>query len=175
MPSEMKIYNMKKYHISILLGMYFIIPCGVAQIPQLERQVISIGGSCRSNDNIDLCDNVGELAVTTLIASQISLYQGFEQGNESLIISTKEPTAISLLLITPNPVQDQLSITSFDAEVLLEKAAIYDVMGHTYHVKIAQKTIDVIEIDVNPLPSGVYFLVCPSKTKQLIIQKFIKI
>lgn len=169
---------MKNHSLSHLILLLFTItgPFIMAQPPHLERQVISIGGSCRSNDNIDLCDNAGEVAVTTLVSSQGSLYQGFEQGDLSVIIATHEEKPISQLSINPNPAHNKIIIRSQDTGINISEIALYDLMGRPYPLE-AEGEVSNFEfvIDVNMLPSGIYMIAQKLQTNKMIIQKFIKI
>jgi hypothetical protein len=94
--------------------------------------------------------------------------------NSELITSTENPSDISEKLITyPNPVSDNLQISSGFKQGSICRYSIYSMRGDRLWVQTLVNTNNLNSIDVSELSSGLYILECISDGKRSS-QRFVK-
>lgn len=127
----------------------------------IERQVIANASHYMENGSLSLDATLGELIVTSLENTGISLSQGFHQGS-LMITNTYEPFAHLDFQVFPNPTVASVQITSSSEEDL--RAEVFDLTGRVLLRKTLAYPIDQSTLALDQLPAAHYFLKIMDRT-----------
>ncbi len=155
----------KKLNLGVLL-------LGLGLTAQAQQAATTTGGDATGSGGT-VAYSVGLVVHTTNTGAAGSLAQGVQQAYEISIVSTFEDQPSSLdLRVYPNPTIDQLSLHVGNIELSNLSFQLFDLNGKL----IASKKIalETETIQMEALPSGVYFLNVTHKTKALKTFKIIK-
>ncbi len=125
--------------------------------PELERQVISAGGTNMEAGDLSLVSTIGEFLTETHEGNFFDLFitQGFHQ--EALfIVSTYEFDNEFTFEVFPNPTSESLYISA-DADENLS-IEIVDLLGRSLATQELTSPIQKSAIPVSDLAAGQYFL-----------------
>ena len=89
---------------------------------------------------------------------------------DGFIVSTKEITPKSDIMLSPNPANDFISISNVN-NLLINKIIISDITGKSV-IKINEKASD--KIDISKLDKGLYFISFYQDNRLINTQKIIK-
>lgn len=163
----------------IVFSILFVSFYSSAQV-QLERSLVSAGGTFASSAGITLEYSIGEPVIATNTSGSIMVTQGFHQPS-SLPVNITQPFGASFsLLAFPNPVSSVLSveiILSVDSKIELQ---LYDVTGRVLFTQtsfVYSEKPQVINLSMESLAPAIYFLKISSQNENQIIglNKIIKI
>lgn len=174
--SSLKFLIMKK----LIILMFFIVLALRMFGQSAERYVISpCGGSYYSGSSLAIDYTSGELAISTVGSLSNILTQGFQQPFFNKYVSVPEVQDNNLQVsVYPNPVVDRLGIMIRNAPDQNCRVFIYDMLGQLMKDVSSNAsyggTIN-IDIDLNNIPTGNYFVRVIQNKKILTTQKIIKI
>jgi len=149
---------------------FFIAFVSVIQAQKLERQLISSYGNLSTTIEGQVAATGGELIITTISTSTITVTQGFQQANKEDFVGIFEESDLALeIRVYPNPSYSKVNI-EIDSDILLDvNFDLFDVMGQ----KIVNKKITVLgsiseSIDFSGYATGQYFLIFKDEKNKLI-------
>jgi len=138
-----------------------------------DPTIISTAGGSDSKAQVQLNWTIGEIAIQTGFSDDIIITEGFQQptlefneiveNNLSLDASTQFKVALS-----PNPVQTVLNVnlqSETEGEVYL---SLFNLQGASPIDQFKKDANDDFQLDMQHLPSGIYFLRCFDAEQQLI-------
>jgi len=154
---------MKKIY---LLAISTLIFSGALRAQSLTPTVIASAGDFLTNGTLSLSFTLGEVAVTTLQATNLILTQGFQQPFELDVANAVESKPVNWSVKAyPNPVTDILKI-----RFTLKKTDDYilqllDVTGKKLLIKELNRvaTGETYEVDMSGYAPGIYLLNITSK------------
>ncbi len=132
----------------------------------LEREVISTAGAHPSNLSGSLSWTVGELVTRTVMSTNNTLTQGFQQGDLEIISMIDNNETNTTLNVYPNPVQTKLFIESSASTAQFQLLNIHGKVIQKGEIKDHTK-----EIDFSDLPSGIYILKINNRVSYKIIHQ----
>jgi hypothetical protein len=145
-----------------------------------ERYVISTcGGSYFDGINTAIDYTTGELMITTLSNGSNILTQGFQQPFFNKFVSVPEVPDNNLqVILFPNPATDHLNITISHASDQHCRVCIYDMLGQLLKDEYSEAgsggNINM-NIDLQSLATGDYFVRIMQNSKIITTQKIIKV
>ena len=124
----------------------------------ISRQTIaSQGASNVLSNGIFISQSIGQQSITGNYKGDVSLNQGFQQSQWNRLISSNPPKLISTL-IYPNPFLSTIYF-QFSEPVLQPIAvAIFDVTGKLVHATTKSTLNSILQLDLQNLAVGVYFV-----------------
>jgi len=128
------------------------------------QSVISSTGSSFNTSTTELSWTIGELVTTTATTTNITLNQGFQQGNlnVSTLIELEESVALKAY---PNPVKDILTIETTEENL---KYQIVSISGDL--IDSGEITSNKHTLNFSNSAKGVYFLVIDNQKTHKIIK-----
>lgn len=142
----------------------------------LTPTVIASAGDFLDNGTVSLSFTVGELAVTTLVAGETILTQGFQQPFELDVSNAVVDKPVNWSVKTyPNPVEDNLHIRFTLKNPGDFTVVIMDITGKKVFIKKYDRILsgEVKEIDMTKYAPGIYLISVTSKDQK--IRKLYKI
>jgi hypothetical protein len=149
---------------NIITILFIALPIGVFG-QSIDRQVVAAGGDYFEAASTNISWTLGELVTGNLDNGDLYFTQGFHQGNLMVTFVGEKPIAFALKAY-PNPVVNVLIIES---EKLDLSYRLIDVQGNILENGIISSTSH--ELDLSPLPSGIYFLWVEENQTHKIIKK----
>lgn len=136
----------------------------------ISRQTIaSQGASNVLSNGIFISQSIGQQSITGNYKGDVSLNQGFQQSQWNSLISSNPPKLISTL-IYPNPFLSTIYF-QFSEPVLQPIAvAIFDVAGKLVHATTKSALNSILQLDLQNLAVGVYFVRLQSASFQYYSQ-----
>lgn len=145
---------MKSYCSKVIcLGLLcLLVSTGIAVAQTWQKQVLASGGAQMAGGGYSIHFTLGEVVVATF-DNDMTLHQGFQQGN-LLLTAVENPYSKEMnLAIHPNPTSGLLYLQS-DKPV---RVKVTDIAGHPLFE--LNNVLNGNEIDLHHLASGVYFIV----------------
>ncbi len=130
------------------------------------RSVIASAGDHWENDEIQISWTLGEVAVETWATDNLTLSQGFQQGNLFVTTMVDDQHLGFLIKAYPNPVKDILFVES---QAPGFSYRIIDANGRIISHGKASSTIE--ELDFSHLAPGTYFIRVGKRSTHKIIKK----
>lgn len=130
----------------------------------IKQQVIASSGSYYENGSISLSTTVGEPVITTLIATNNTLTQGFQQPVYDIGVGVIEAKGKALQIkVFPNPTESTITIDLVSDENESAQLMVVDMLGKVLHQqKLSFNTPNAVNL--NQLASGQYaFKITDSK------------
>lgn len=136
----------------------------------ISRQTIaSQGASTVLSNGIFISQSIGQQSVIGNYKGDVNLNQGFQQSQWNRLISSNPPKLISTL-IYPNPFLSTIYF-QFSEPVLQPIAvAIFDVTGKLVHATTKSALNSILQLDLQNLAVGVYFVRLQSASFQYYSQ-----
>lgn len=124
----------------------------------ISRQTItSQGASTVIRNGVFISQSIGQQSVTGNYKGDVILNQGFQQSKSNRLISSN-PTKLISTLIYPNPFLSTIYF-QFSEPVLQPIAvAIFDVTGKLVHATTKSALNSILQLDLQNLAVGVYFI-----------------
>jgi len=140
---------------------------------QLSPNLVSSQSGFDRSDQLILEWTLGETIIETIASKNTMYSQGFHQPiievDSYLILNDND------LMIFPNPVKNYLNIRMLSNIDSHFDFKIYDSYGRSIKHSLEGFLIDnTVQLDVNDLPSGIYFLRISNTEGDLKSYKFIK-
>jgi type IX secretion system substrate protein len=151
---------MKRSFIFILI----VIPFSVFG-QSIEREVIAGAGDYFESISMNISWTLGELAIETFTSDNLTLSQGFQQGDLS-VTAIPGPLLEFQLKVYPNPVVDILIVETKKLDVFYQ---LIDASGKVLENGFFSS--DSNELDFTSIPGGVYFLQIEENQTHKIIKK----
>ncbi len=153
----------------------FLLFCSVLIGQNNHHELISSSGSSFYGENIALDWSIGEVVISTLNTTDLTLTQGFHQPTY-LILSTKESYLLGPLNIYPNPTTDFLMVKKEGLISNNSYSIIRNINGQLIRKQLNEEYSSGIQIPVSNLELGIYILEVYSEKNEIIgICKFEKI
>lgn len=126
---------------------------------EVTSTVSSSAGNTVEVDGISISYTVGEAMVSTQISPDLVLYQGFQQGIESMITSN-DPTLIDVRVkVYPNPTANMLHVELSATENISWNIELLDLKGSQLQTHNTDKSgIHDFQLSLEDLPVGIYQL-----------------
>ena len=164
---------MKKVYPGVMFFLFF---GSVKAQNLLTPTVISAAGGVSTNPNIQLEWTLGEAAIGSISATDRMYTVGF---NQPLIVQrnllSKNTFNSSRISVFPNPVKDILTVQIQLVDYNTAKIMLSDIFGQTMTEHTVSSPISTINIPLQNLIAGIYFLrVLDIKGNQLSNYKIIK-
>lgn len=138
-----------------------------------QNATATIGGEAYGNNGV-VSYSIGQTVYTSQIGTNGSVSQGVQQAFEiSQVLGLEEASGINLLMsVYPNPVADNLTLQVENYPLEQLTYSFYDSNGRI----LEEKAVLSIQtnINVNGLPSSIYFLKVKSKNREIKNFKIIK-
>lgn len=136
----------------------------------LERYLISPLGDLSYTADYDVAFTLGEVVVTTVHVGNLTVTQGFQQGDELVNAVFEVEGNLVEVNAFPNPFTTEIQMEIFVPEALEIIVQVFDVSGKSW---INQKLEllpgkEVRIIDFLGVPSGAYFLVLRTSQGKLL-------
>jgi hypothetical protein len=146
----------------------------------IERYVISsCGGDFFDGTSTAIDFTTGEVAVTTISNSTVTLTQGFHQPYLNYYVSVPENYGNPFHAdIYPNPVIDQFQISISNAKNADIRVYVYDILGQLLMNENLRTDMDgmaMTNFNLKSLSTGNYFIRVMQGKKIITCQKIIKI
>lgn len=136
----------------------------------ISRQTIDAQGvSAVISNGVFISQSIGQQSVIGNYKGDVNLNQGFQQSQWNRLISSNPPKLISTL-IYPNPFLSTIYF-QFSEPVLQPIAiAIFDVTGKLVHATTESTLNSILQLDLQNLAVGVYFVRLQSASFQYYSQ-----
>jgi hypothetical protein len=131
----------------------------------IDREVVAAGGDYFEAASTNISWTLGEIVVGNLDNGDVYFTQGFHQGNLMVTFVGDNPAGFALKAY-PNPVVDILIL---ETEKLDLKYRLIDIQGSILQNGTIESSS--YELDLTPLPSGIYFLWVEENQTHKIIKK----
>jgi hypothetical protein len=138
-----------------------------AQSQKISPVLMSSSGGYTKTENTSFHWAIGELAVSNYQNSSIKLNEGFFQGN--VYVTLSENTSLLNISVYPNPTIDILYL--YDPENQIQLVTFTDLNGRD----ILNSMVNLYEIGLRELQSGIYILKIRLKTNRIVDYKIVKI
>lgn len=129
----------------------------LAKSQTIERQVVASGGNFAIAESLSLSFTIGELAILPLETNNLLLLQGFQQGESPIPTSIQNPSRLQFL-VYPNPTKDWVRISLIEKVKTSLKISILNAEGRALQQQIFSEASPGIELNLEKLPSGSYFI-----------------
>jgi len=147
-----------------IIFLFILLPIGVFG-QSIDRQVVAAGGDYFEAASTNISWTLGELVIGNLDNGDLYFTQGFHQGNLVVTFVGDNPISFALKAY-PNPVVNVLIIES---EKLDLSYRLIDIQGTI--LENGSINSSSYELDLSPLPSGIYFLWVDENQTHKIIKK----
>lgn len=147
-----------KKHLLILLTAMLMTLGATAQVT-LDRWVIGSAGDFGTTTGLNLSWTAGETEVTTGQSANITVTQGFQQGDDESV-AIEEADIAGEIRVYPNPVEDLLYFdVRTDSELSLQ-AVLYDMQGRQVTTLPETRITEYYrgQLDMTGLPAGKWLL-----------------
>jgi hypothetical protein len=138
-----------------------------------QNATSTVGGEAYGNNGV-ASYSIGQTVYTSQIGTNGSVSQGVQQAFEiSQVLGLEEASGINLLMsVYPNPATNNLTLQVENYPLEQLTYTFYDSNGRV----LEEKAVVSIQtnINVNGIPSSIYFLKVNSKNKEIKIFKIIK-
>ena len=115
---------------TLIFSLMLLFPCLCLAQLSLERQVIGSSGGFSSSGGINLSATTGEAVIQTASSGTIVLTQGFQQPDETGMVSRHRPLTGSLTYtLSPNPARDHLHLDLQADRNLTVYLRLFDLRG----------------------------------------------
>jgi len=143
-------------HIFIIF--FFITNCFVLNAQTFTQEVKTSGGGYYQQINGSMQFTIGEPLAETYTNSSAKIYQGFEQGDYSIVSVIELPILNDLdVNLYPNPSSGIFNVNIESNETSIFRIDVIDAKGQTIiHKEIISKTIELI--DLSGLSSSIYYV-----------------
>jgi hypothetical protein len=138
----------------------------------LSQQVVATAGSTLTNSSGGISYTVGEGVSQTLSSGNVTLTQGFQQGNIFVsLVSEVKDSGLSIF-IYPNPTTGMLKLNINEVSLPGLQYLLFDSTGKL----ISQKKIEgnETEVSLTQQQAGIYFIKIQTGTAELKTFKIIK-
>jgi len=161
---------MKKLKIFIIFFLYLILSPPI--LMNAQRSILSAGGSS-SNTGGSISFSVGLLGFTSSSNANGSLIQGVQIPYEIVVTAIEEKNSLSAnIMITPNPVADNLKLT---IEIQTNKTFYYELYDLNGKILLKEKIrSNETLIPLTEFKAGQYFLKIIDNSNNIKIFKIIK-
>jgi len=119
--------------------------------------VVSNAGDTWSTNNYNISFTLGEIAIETLIQSNIILTQGFHQEENVSTVDIIDENIDYHTIIFPNPTQNNLFL-NFGNKSDHANIFVKNVMGSLVYSSYNHPTNEIKNIDLSFFSSGFYFI-----------------
>lgn len=162
-----------------LMALLFTLSFSVVNAQDIAMQVVaSAGGYFESTSaGVSMSWTLGEVAYTTLSSSEITITQGFQQGNLFTTDVEKPTLPVSDVKLYPNPasveVNIQVTSTTFKGNATID---VFDITGRKVDTQIMNlDDKEPFKLNVSSLKSGIYLVkITMENSKSTKICKLIK-
>lgn len=161
-----------------LMALLFTLSFSVVNAQDIAMQVVaSAGGYFESTSaGVSMSWTLGEVAYTTLSSSEITITQGFQQGNLFTTDVEKPTLPVSDVKLYPNPasveVNIQVTSTTFKGNATID---VFDITGRKVDTQIMNLDDKEPFLNVSSLKSGIYLVkITMENSKSTKICKLIK-
>jgi hypothetical protein len=148
----------------IIVILFIALPLGLCG-QSIDRQVVAAGGDYFEAATTNISWTLGEMVVGNLDNGDVYFTQGFHQGNLMVTFIGDKPVEFALKAY-PNPV---VNVLILESEKLDLNYRLIDIKGNILENGIISSTS--YELDLSPLPSGIYFLWVEENQTHKIIKK----
>ena len=133
---------------------------GFLYAQSISRSVIASAGDYNSNGNISISWTLGEIATETLIGSNITLTQGFQQPDtmKAVYVIPGFPDRNLDIKVYPNPATEFIKILLKGNDDLDLQVELYDAIGRELMVSKVYAGENEKSLDVTAFRPGIYFL-----------------
>lgn len=139
---------------TFLLLLFSLAPVVLAAQSVTPTVVASAGGSGEVG-TITVMWTVGEVAVTTLRANDLTVTQGFHQPPPGTTDAPREVAGAMALDAVPNPVTDYLNVT-LPVGAGTGELRLVDLLGRSVLVRPVSAGVGGLTLEVSSLPTGTY-------------------
>lgn len=133
----------------------------VVTAQSIERQVIGSTGGTVAAGSVLITSTIGECAVTTL-SGTLTLTQGYQQANDSALVSLSEIAIRATYSLFPNPTSgiSTLEITTkkLNTSMNIEVYSLAGKLISTQGILITAGTKSAIELNLTSQANGVYLV-----------------
>ena len=136
----------------------------------ISRQtIVSQGASTELSNGVFISQSIGQQSVIGSYKGDINLSQGFQQSQWSRLLRSN-PTKLISTLVFPNPFLSTIHFQFSEPVVQPIAVAIFDVTGRLVYASTKTALLNLLNIDLQNLAVGVYFVRLQSATFQYYSQ-----
>ncbi len=140
----------------VLLTLFFSSTGFYAQ--SLERSVVATTGQSDHQNGIFLDWTVGEIAVSSISTSEMTLTEGFHQSYLTVKRIESDAQNPFSIRIAPNPVRGELNVFLDEVGEQSLRLELFDISGRQLDLLKVDPTIQLVRIDMFNYPASTYIL-----------------